>query len=82
MIIEEVRKAYQLGFIHGDLSEYNIMVSDESLWLIDWPQWVTPEHQNADYALRHDLETVAEFFRKKYQMKLDVEQEISYISQA
>lgn len=80
-IVEEVRKAYHLGFIHGDLSEYNIMVSDESLWIIDWPQWVAPGHQNADSTLQHDLETVAEFFRKKYQLELDVEQAISYITQ-
>ena len=81
-IISQVKAAYDLGYIHGDLSEYNIMISDDSLWIIDWPQWVAPDHVNAEVTLRHDLETVAEFFRKKYQIEPDVEAAVSYIKSA
>ena len=81
-IIAQVKAAYDLGYIHGDLSEYNIMISDDSLWIIDWPQWVAPDHVNAEVTLRHDLETVAEFFRKKYQIEPDVEAAVSYIKSA
>lgn len=81
-ILNQVKAAYALGYIHGDLSEYNIMISDDGLWIIDWPQWVSPAHANADTVLRHDLETVAEFFRKKYQLELDVENAIQFIKSA
>lgn len=80
-IIDQVRTAYSLGYIHGDLSEYNIMVADDSLWIIDWPQWVSPDHVNAEATLRHDLETVAEFFRKKYQFEPEIEKAITYIKE-
>ena len=61
---------------------YNIMISDEGLWIIDWPQWVTPTHKNAEATLLHDLETVAEFFRKKYQIEPDVEAAAAFIKSA
>ncbi len=38
-IIEEVRKMFTVGVVHGDLSQYNILVS-EDIYIIDFPQWV------------------------------------------
>ena len=79
-ILEEVKKAYSAGFIHGDLSEYNIMYDGENLCLIDWPQWVPPTHQNADAVLRHDLDTVITYFAKKYQTNYDLEEAVRFIT--
>ncbi|HJJ53410.1 MAG TPA: serine/threonine protein phosphatase [Methanocorpusculum sp.] len=79
-ILAEVKKAYIAGFIHGDLSEYNIMCDGNTVWLIDWPQWIPPTHPNADTTLRHDLETVINYFAKKYQTKYDLEEAISFVT--
>lgn len=81
-ILRQVKTAYDLGYIHGDLSEYNIMVADSQVWLIDWPQWVNPHHANAVTALRHDLETVAVFFRRKYNLEADVDAAYSFVTSA
>lgn len=70
-LIAEVTKAYQLGFIHGDLSEYNIMTDGLRPVIIDWPQWVPPSHTNAEEILDHDIRTVCQFFQRKYNLKPD-----------
>ncbi len=81
-ILRQIHEAYRLGYIHGDLSEYNIMVADDAVWIIDWPQWVSPSHKNSEPILRHDIETVIEFFRKKYQLALDADEALAYVTSA
>ncbi|HJJ36611.1 MAG TPA: serine/threonine protein phosphatase [Methanocorpusculum sp.] len=78
-ILKEVREAYRIGYIHGDLSEYNIMESEGRIWIIDWPQWISPDHVNAETTLYHDVDTVAEFFRKKYRMDINTEDAIALV---
>lgn len=70
-IIAHITTAYRLGFIHGDLSEYNIMTDGDQPVIIDWPQWVPPTHPNADEILDHDIRTVCQFFQRKYNLKSD-----------
>jgi RIO kinase 2 len=66
IILDNVQKAYDLGIIHGDLSEYNVMVEEEGCWIIDWPQWIDTEHPNARDILRRDIENILIFFKRKY----------------
>jgi len=70
-LIDQVKQAYSLGFIHGDLSEYNIMTEGLRPVIIDWPSWVAPDHPNAEEILDHDIRTVCQFFRRKYGIKAD-----------
>jgi RIO kinase 2 len=79
-ILGEVRKAYEAGCIHGDLSEYNIMYDGYTIWIIDWPQWVPPDHPEAESLLRHDMETVTAFFSKKYRKSYDAEAALRYVT--
>jgi RIO kinase 2 len=48
-ILEQVRLAYAKDVVHGDLSEYNIFVSDEKVTVIHWPQYVEVEHEKAGH---------------------------------
>ncbi len=59
-------EAYRLGIVHGDLSEFNVMVDDEQCWLIDWPQWVETAHPNAGEILNRDIENILQYFKRKY----------------
>lgn len=37
------------GLIHGDFNEFNILINDdEEITLIDFPQMVSIEHENAE----------------------------------
>ncbi|VVB87281.1 RIO-type serine/threonine-protein kinase Rio2 [uncultured archaeon] len=73
-ILEQVKKAAQLGIIHGDLSEFNIFVNPHGCELIDWPQYVTFTHVNAREMLYRDVENVLTFFKKKYRINKDIEE--------
>lgn len=78
-ILNELRKAYKLGVIHGDLSEFNIFVSPEGCEIIDLPQYITPAHVNASELLRRDISNVLSFFNRKYRIKRDTEEIIKNI---
>lgn len=72
MILEQVGLAYAKGVVHGDLSEYNIFVSDEGVTLIDWPQYVEVGDEQAKGLLERDVGNVLAFFKRKYGVERDV----------
>ncbi|MDF1556689.1 MAG: serine/threonine protein kinase [ANME-2 cluster archaeon] len=71
-ILEQVKLAYGMGVVHGDLSEYNIFVSDEKVTLIDWPQYLEVEHERAWELLERDVGNVLAFFKRKYGLERDL----------
>ena len=79
-ILTQVRAAYNRGYIHGDLSEYNVMFDGEEVWIIDWPQWVSPHHENAQEILDHDLETITKFFHRRYRISSDMNEVRSLVT--
>lgn len=78
-IVEEIVKAYrEAEVVHADLSEYNILVDQdtEEIWIIDWPQWLPADNIEAENHLKRDLEQIIKFFHRKYRLNLDILQEI------
>ncbi|MBS1263852.1 MAG: RIO-type serine/threonine-protein kinase Rio1 [Methanonatronarchaeales archaeon] len=61
MCVEMLIDLYEGGLVHGDFSEYNVLVFEE-LVLIDFSQSVTPEHPLATHLLRRDVENLVSFF--------------------
>ncbi|MDP2846533.1 MAG: RIO1 family regulatory kinase/ATPase [Candidatus Methanoperedens sp.] len=78
-ILSQVRKAYRLGIIHGDLSEFNIFVNPEGCELIDLPQYITSSHANATELLYRDIDNVLSFFNRKYRIKRDIKEVINTV---
>lgn len=72
-ILRQVKIAYSMGIIHADLSEYNIFVSEARVQLIDWPQYVTPEHPQADELLERDISNILVYFTRKYGTKKELQ---------
>jgi RIO kinase 2 len=70
-ILENVQKAYHAGIIHADLSEYNILMEDGKCVLIDWPQWMETDHQNAQVILERDIDNILTYFQRKYRVAYD-----------
>lgn len=61
-----MRRMYQeCRLVHADLSEYNSIVHENKLYIIDVSQSVEPEHPMALDFLRMDIKNVNDFFRKK-----------------
>ena len=80
-ILCNVRRAYlKAGIIHADLSEYNVILKPNMhILIIDWPQYVTKEHPNAQQLLTRDVKNVLVFFRRKYRLKVKLENALAYI---
>ena len=62
VVREYMRRLHTAGLVHGDLSEYNMIIHDGELVLIDLGQAVTVHHPRAEAFLRRDCENVARFF--------------------
>jgi len=65
VVREYVRRLYAAGLVHGDLSEYNIVVHDGELCVLDLGQAVTVHHPNSREFLERDCENVAAFFARQ-----------------
>ncbi|MFW5918659.1 MAG: serine/threonine-protein kinase RIO2 [Halanaeroarchaeum sp.] len=66
LVLDELATAYREGFVHADISEYNIFVSEDGITLFDWPQSVPTDHDNARELLARDVENIVGYFRRKY----------------
>jgi len=73
MILEEVEKAWSLEIVHADLSEFNIIVTEDGPRIIDWPQAVERSHPHALELLERDLTNVLRFFARKYKLMMPQE---------
>ena len=79
-ILENVKRYYKAGIIHSDLSEYNVMVTEEgSIWLIDWPQCIAVDHPNADEILVRDVGNIVKYFERKYRVEMSLEEALSIV---
>jgi RIO kinase 2 len=80
-ILFNIRKAYlEVGVIHADLSEFNIIVKpDEHILIIDWPQYVKKDHPNADQLIKRDVRNVVHFFRRKFDTKTRLKEALTYV---
>ncbi|MDK2791116.1 MAG: kinase 2 [Methanothermococcus sp.] len=93
-IIDEVKKAYNLGYVHGDLSEFNILVDQEGNFvIIDWPQAIEVGKKgkiynlpfdeveyDSEFYLKRDLENLLRYF-KKYGIRENVENLYNYVTE-
>jgi RIO kinase 2 len=66
LILQEVAAAYAAGYVHADMSEYNVAVSESGVTIFDWPQSVPTDHENARELLYRDVENLISYFRRKH----------------
>ncbi len=64
MITEDMKKMAESNLIHGDLSEYNILLWKNLPFIIDFSQGVRRNHPLATDFLRKDVENVNKYFKK------------------
>lgn len=65
VVREYMTRLYDAGIVHGDLSEYNIVVDKSELYIIDLGQAVTVHHPNSDDFLERDCTNVANYFARQ-----------------
>ncbi len=93
IIIDDVREMYRKGVVHGDLSQYNILVG-EDVWIIDFPQAVILEEESEDYSslslselrelaeelLRRDVKNILDYFKRSYGVEKNYSEVLNYIT--
>jgi RIO kinase 2 len=82
-ILVNVRKAYRdAHIIHMDLSPYNIILQpNQHILIIDWPQYVTVKHPNAQQLLKRDTQNVLTYFQRKHKLKTKLKEALNYIKE-
>ncbi|ELY95574.1 serine/threonine-protein kinase RIO2 [Natrialba taiwanensis] len=75
LLISEIARAYEAGYVHADMSEYNVFLDEDGVTIFDWPQAVPTDHENADEFLRRDLQNAVGYFRRKYPQQVSGELE-------
>ncbi|SEW08613.1 serine/threonine-protein kinase RIO2 [Halobacterium jilantaiense] len=66
LVLREVAAAYREGYVHADVSEYNVFVNEDGVVLFDWPQATPTDHENARELLDRDVENIVRYFQQKY----------------
>lgn len=73
-IVNELHSAVNQGYIHGDLSEYNIRLNEDAYpVLFDWPQYIDTKSEQAKEILKRDVQNVLNYFQKKFQLKVKLD---------
>jgi RIO kinase 2 len=66
LILREIATAYEKGYVHADVSEYNVFVDEDGVTLFDWPQATPSDHENARELLARDVDNIVSYFQQKY----------------
>jgi RIO kinase 2 len=75
-LLEMIINLAGLGLIHGDFNEFNILIKEEDVEgtkdvklvpvLIDFPQMVSVEHENAEFYFQRDVDCIKRFFQRRF----------------
>lgn len=81
IILEEIGLTWKKGMVHSDLSPYNVIIADEEIKIIDWPQAVNKTHPEARSLLRRDVKNVVDHFQRKYRMDISLEDALAQVTE-
>jgi RIO kinase 1 len=64
-LVHEVAKMLCAGVVHGDLSDFNVLIGHDGPVIIDFPQWVDPAgNLNARKLLLRDVDNLTSFLAR------------------
>ncbi|PSQ07374.1 serine/threonine protein phosphatase [Halobacteriales archaeon QS_5_70_15] len=82
LVLEEVAAAYEGGYVHADMSEYNVAVAGSGVTVFDWPQAVPTTHENADELLERDVSNLLSYIRRKHPSRVPEELDATPVARA
>ncbi len=80
LVIKQIRALYRRQLVHADMSEYNILVKENTPYLIDFGQAVVLRHPNAMMFLDRDVKNIVNYFAKRYATKKRFEEAMRYVT--
>ena len=82
-VVQVIRELYQeCRLIHADLSEYNLLVWEDSIIVIDVSQSIEHDHPMAFHFLKRDIYNINNFFIKKKVFTFTCQQLFHYVVQS
>ena len=78
-IIDSMRTAYQKGYVNGDLNEYNVIIENDNIFILDWPQAIKVDSVNANTVLARDVKNILKFFSRRFEIDSDIQNTINAI---
>ncbi len=82
LVLRELAAAYEAGYVHADMSEYNVAVSENGVTIFDWPQAVATDHDNARELLERDVSNLLQYFRRKYPREIPDDVDLGSVVQS
>ncbi|MEM3422489.1 MAG: serine protein kinase RIO [Candidatus Bilamarchaeaceae archaeon] len=76
-LLNDIKKMYKGGFVHADISEYNILMGNKP-YLIDFGQGVVLGHPKAEEFLQRDVRNILRYF-SKFGYSYDIQKIINWI---
>ncbi len=74
-VLDEYLKIVRFGIVHSDMSEFNVVLTDEGeVLIIDWAQYVTTDKPESHELLRRDLTVLLNAFRRKWRVEREFEE--------
>jgi RIO kinase 1 len=80
VILGDMKKLYKENLVHGDLSEYNILIKDQVPYMIDFGQAVVLTHPRATEFLHRDISNILDYFAKTYHISRDRNRTLAWIT--
>ncbi|EJW01870.1 Atypical/RIO/RIO2 protein kinase [Edhazardia aedis USNM 41457] len=79
-LMNNIEIMYNMGYVHGDFNEFNILINDQSdVKIIDFPQCVDLKNSKSQHYLIHDINCIKTFFEKKFKYTNDYVPDIPQI---
>jgi RIO kinase 1 len=78
-ILQDIKKMYKAGLVHGDISEYNILLGDAP-YLIDFSEGVVKGHPLFEELLERDVRNILNYYEKNG-VKRDFEKTMKWIKE-
>jgi RIO kinase 2 len=80
-VLLDMRRLYcNARIVHGDLSEYNILVAESGRFvIIDWPQSVARNEPGAKALLERDVTNIVEFFARKHNVNVPFQTALDFV---
>ncbi|NJD98377.1 tyrosine protein kinase [Thermococcus sp. LS1] len=72
-VLEEYLKIVRFGIVHSDMSEFNIVLTDDDILIIDWAQYVTTAYPESYELLKRDLTVLLNAFRRRWRVERNLE---------
>ncbi|NJE05275.1 tyrosine protein kinase [Thermococcus sp. M36] len=73
-VLEEYLKIVRFGIVHSDMSEFNIVLTNDDILIIDWAQYLTTANPDSYEMLKRDITVLLNAFRRRWRVERKFEE--------